>query len=464
MALLLFCACGAPPPPPPPALPLAEIQSRARPTGQKVALIGIDGASFSVLRPLAAEGRLPNLERLIRGGAHGVLESEKPMISPAIWTTIATGRQRSDHGIEHFVQNGGALNMMLRRMKLVRSTDRRVSALWNWPGLFDKSVGFQGWWASWPAEPVNGWIISDRLPRTRWTEWTDAQRGAGLTYPAELIEALDGLIVDPADPPMDEIDDLLQMNEDERREFDSATAPIFAHSLSVFKFAYCAQRSYEQIGLRMIELGQPDVLGIFLIATDPISHTFWHYFEPDAFDDVDRETAARLGRLVPRIYEHNDRYLGELLAQLDPDTTVFVVSDHGFQASGKIPHEPSWIRRVLNPFPNSTTDGEQVAAGQSGKHDLEGIFMAHGPNIREGVSVRPTIYDVAPTIMALLGLPIPADTDGRVLTEIIDPAFLAQHPVMTIPSYDPYFTSQASSAEVDDDQIMENLRSLGYVE
>src|SRR5688572_33217986 len=72
--------------------PLERLARQAPTTGVKVLLVGIDGASFRVLDPLLAAGRLPAFASLRERGASGVLRSENPMISPALWTTIATGR------------------------------------------------------------------------------------------------------------------------------------------------------------------------------------------------------------------------------------------------------------------------------------------------------------------------------------------------------------------------------------
>ena len=112
---------------------------------------------------------------MIAGGSHGALESVEPMLSPAIWTSIATGRSRAEHGITNFVRYTGVLDILRKRWSLVRSDDREVSALWNWPGPFDKTVGFQGWWASWPAEKVNGWLKARHMKELFHYEVTDTK-------------------------------------------------------------------------------------------------------------------------------------------------------------------------------------------------------------------------------------------------------------------------------------------------
>jgi hypothetical protein len=78
-----------------------------------------------------------------------------------------------------------------------------------------------------------------------------------------------------------------------------------------------------------------------------------------------------------------------------------------------------------------------------------------------------TLFDVAPTVAALLGLPVAEDLPGRVLTEMIDPAFLERHPVRTVPTWEGSVERQVrdlDEASTVDPAAEEMLRSLGYIE
>src|SRR5687768_16513846 len=77
-----------------------------RPTGDRVLLVGVDAATWDVMRPLMAEGRLPAFMALVRQGWSATLESIDPTISPALWTTIATGHRPAAHGITGFLAPG----------------------------------------------------------------------------------------------------------------------------------------------------------------------------------------------------------------------------------------------------------------------------------------------------------------------------------------------------------------------
>src|SRR5262245_17277284 len=137
-------ACGAAPP--------------DAPAGRPVVLIGLDAADWSAIDPLVRAGKLPTFERLQRYGRTGTMLATPPLLSPILWTTIATGRAAEDHGILDFMvdrPSGGQAPVAV--------TSRRVPALWNLFSQAGRRVAVVGWWATWPAESVFGTIVSDRV-------------------------------------------------------------------------------------------------------------------------------------------------------------------------------------------------------------------------------------------------------------------------------------------------------------
>jgi hypothetical protein len=446
---------------------LADLVADTRPADTRVLIVGIDGATFSVIDALLAEGALPTFARLIENGARAPLRSQAPTISVSVWNTIATGRTAEDHGITNFRARNPETGKLTER--LVSSNERRTLALWNLVGPFGKSSGIVGWWASWPAEPVDGWIVSDRMARGRWSEWLDAERGGQLTFPGPLAAELAPMVVDPGEPPLDEIARLADFTEAELAEIAAARTPLYSHGLSVAKFAYCAQRSYEEMALHQFHKGQPDLGAVYLIAVDPISHTFWHTYEPEAFAPgaIDLEEAARLGEIIPNLYRHNDAYIGRLLAEIDSDTAVFVISDHGFRAGKRLPREEPAAQFAEN-FDERLGEAMQkgsVTIGQPGTHQMNGIFIASGGPIRAGVTTTAGILDVAPTVLAVMGLPVPGDMPGRVLEEIVEPEFWAAHPIRRIDSYERLISREKLpvAGAVDDEEALQMLRALGYI-
>src|SRR3954469_19290865 len=138
---------------------------------RKVLLIGWDAADWRIIRPLVERGRMPHLAKLIAGGASGNLASPSPMLSPMLWTSLATGKRPHKHGIHGFTEprpEGDGI-------RAVSSTSRTTKSLWNiltQRGLRSHVVN---WYASHPAEPINGVCVSDRFAVT--------PPGPGLPWP-----------------------------------------------------------------------------------------------------------------------------------------------------------------------------------------------------------------------------------------------------------------------------------------
>jgi len=124
----------------------------------RVLLIGVDGADMRIVDRLIGEGKLPTFARLKREGAWGPLRSVEPLLSPLVWTSIATGRRPQDHGILDFVEIARD-----GQPTPITSTRRLVPALWNLASTYGRTSGFIGWYASFPAEEVKGFVVSDRL-------------------------------------------------------------------------------------------------------------------------------------------------------------------------------------------------------------------------------------------------------------------------------------------------------------
>ena len=125
-------------------------------TSRRVLLIGIDGASWKAIEPMLANGELPIFQRLVNQGTTCDDLDVAHRSSPVAWTSIATGRLSANHGItSHITElpNGDLIP--------VTGAGRRVKAIWEIASAAGRTVGVVGWWASWPAERVQGFFVSD---------------------------------------------------------------------------------------------------------------------------------------------------------------------------------------------------------------------------------------------------------------------------------------------------------------
>jgi predicted AlkP superfamily phosphohydrolase/phosphomutase len=276
----------------------------------KILLIGLDGADWNVARPLMDEGKLPVLASLVENGASGDLRSLEPMLSPALWTTMVTGVLPERHGIHDFVYKQPGVYAQ----PIVNSSLRERLAVWNIFSALDMTVGVVDWYATWPAERVNGFIVSDRIK-------TLGPEAEGVTYPAfeSLEEALSAL------PPLGDYPALerLTRGPDPLPEGLDKALKEDLHRYRIAKSLYQTHR--------------PDFFAFYLKGLDAVGHFYWKYYDPDeeTFGKVDERDVARFGSIIPDYYELCDQLLGEFLEMSGEEATVLIVSDHGFRSFGR---------------------------------------------------------------------------------------------------------------------------------
>ncbi len=504
------------------ALNLACGGQRAASPSQSWIVIGLDGAEWKVIRRLWGDGKLPNLRRLAERGVAQELRT-RYRESPAIWTTIATGVARERHGITDFIVPTASGDVP------VSSTLRRVPALWNMVSAAGLEVAVLGWWATWPAEAVNGILVSDRA----------------------LLE-----VQERVHPP----------------EFLAAVEAAERHGSAIGDGESSFPRDQVVAHLAEKLAGRGfDLLLAYLHGIDTVSHHYWRYFEPEAFPPTDHEDLAGYRERIPALYEAVDSAVGRIAAAAGAEANVVVLSDHGFRAAEReevkvwwsldtllerlgylvrgpfgvdfarttlygyasadhrraqavrlalagreaggrgVASEQAAIRRrleadlarvllasgepafaVRDATPAEARRGAdfmvEVRAGLvttalrrgaqelpgvirrtariSGEHlaSTHGVFIAAGPAIARGTEARGlSIFDLAPTVLYGLGLPVARDFDGRARTELFTEAFRASHPLRDIPSWGRANDGTVSRSAVDA-ELLDELRALGYLD
>jgi len=437
-------ACAAP------AVPDPVQEIVVGPAAGPLLLVGMDGATFDLIDPLLETGRLPNLAALIEQGCRTPLETLEPTVSPAIWTTIATGKLPEEHGIYGFEGVPGQ-----SMTTLPTSGMRQVRAFWNLLSEHGRSVGVSGWWATWPAEQVNGYVVSDRMSYTRMEAATSLEsRSLGNVYPLELATEVVPLVRSPGSITAEEVRRFMPLSDEGVRDLVVGADYAHGHFLPEFKYVYLSDLSTAEIAVRLLETHPTDVTAVGFYGIDVISHLTWHFMEPENFDDyaISAEGIRKFGKLIERYYEYSDELLGRLLAAAPENATVIVFSDHGFGPSGRLPW--SGGHGALTPGAPVAPDGILILAGTA---------MVAGARLE-----RASVLDLLPTLLHLQGLPVAEDMPGRVLVEAIDPEFMARSPVRTISTYETTPLRDPDSAVVADKELdqalLEKLRSIGYID
>ena len=129
------------------------------PNSKKVLLIGWDAADWKIINDLMDRGRMPHTRKLVEGGTMGNLRTLSPVLSPMLWTSIATGKRPSKHGIYGFSEPSAAGT----GVQPMNNTSRKCKAIWNILNQNDFRSLVVGWWPSHPAEPIDGAVSYTHL-------------------------------------------------------------------------------------------------------------------------------------------------------------------------------------------------------------------------------------------------------------------------------------------------------------
>lgn len=549
-------------------------------------VVGLDGATFDLIKPWAAEGHLPALRHLMEQGAHASLESTIPPMTAPAWTSFATGTNPGQHrlfdwivrdpGSYHFSPITALDGTAPTIYTLLSQAGRRVCAL-NIPMTY-------------PPIPVNGVMIAG-MPAP--------SLNRSITYPEGLYEEV-----------LQQVGDYILYPDPGQAYSENGVEDFLRRlyrctELRIKTFDYLLQREPWDFAMMVFN------------GTDTISHALWKYMDQD-HPLHDPRLYPKFGNAIRDFYKYIDAYLARVIETLDRNTTLILMSDHGFGPFHKFIHVNNWLiqegfmrlrtglrpylkkrlfqmgftpmnvydalmqmgfgalkrkvvrgqgQGVLKTFFPSFADvdwaqtsayslgnvgqiyinlagrepqgsvpagvayenirdeimqrlrqlsdpvtGEQVVEavyrreeiysgdqvtyapdivfmprrleyfgfgeyefgsnqiiepmkrGISGTHRMNGIFLAYGETIRPGTLLEKThITDLAPTIMYMMGLQVPAHMDGRVLQEIFRDGF---QPTLS-QSQNQWQVSPAGDGQTLTDEEKEiltsRLRDLGYV-
>ncbi len=424
-ALTLACERNDAGPPAPNGLGGTPSSSTGR-----VLVVGLDGATLALANPLMDAGRLPHLESIASQGAYGVLRSHPPLESPRIWTSIATGRTPHQHAIKTFTKKAAD-----GTKRLVTSNDRNGWALWNMLSSRGLTVGTVNWWVTYPPEIVQGVMVSDHfLPgvvsgRKKFFS-ADHRASAPVVHPAQWRDEVDtviaGRLAAPGTLP----------------RFGDRDLPAWARADKLSEW-YLDDAAVGAIALEVEARQKPVLMMVLLKGIDAASHVLFATTRSD--DELDAPLPTSSARreagaeALYAFYEQSDAILGALLERYGPDDLVVVVSDHGFEAR---------------------SDSESLTGQHKGEFAQRGILFARGRGIEPGTLAEGVdIYDITPTVLAWLGLPLGADMAGA-------PAhFLEVDSVARIPTWDAAPIERVGSAGAGSEaEIMQQLEALGYFE
>jgi predicted AlkP superfamily phosphohydrolase/phosphomutase/tetratricopeptide (TPR) repeat protein len=411
----------------------------AKKLANKILVIGWDAAEWSIIEPLIQQGKMPALQRLMSEGVYGRLKTLDPPLSPMLWTSIATGVRADKHGVCGFVEpipTGEGL-------RPVTSTSRKVKAIWNMFTQENLKSNVVAWWPSNPVEQINGVMVSNLYQVATKAAREDWKMSDGTIHPKEKEEEMMEFRVHPHEitlnmvaPFVPNIVEDIELRKDKRV---ASVIKIIANAASV-----------HAASTHLMENTEWDFMAVYHDAIDHFCHTAMRY-HPPLRKHIDEKEFDNFQHVVEAGYQFHDMMLERTLELIDDQTTVILLSDHGFYSDHRrplqIPKEPS---------------------GPAAEHSPYGVIVMKGPGIKNtGEEITgASVIDITPTILALSGLPIGNDMEGKALTyafsEDIQPEF--------IPSWEEKegFSGMHDKNVIEDpwaaQEALQQLVELGYIE
>jgi predicted AlkP superfamily phosphohydrolase/phosphomutase len=386
------------------ALLMGVIPVRSQPESRPhVIVVGVNGMEWDIIRPLLLKGELHNFAELIQRGVYGKMKTLSAPNCPKVYSSIATSTPPEENGITGFVVAGKTASTdMLKR-----------EPLWSILSKQGVTVGMANVPATFPVMPLNGYMISGMLTRGKGCEdgilcspKLSEVKGGEAVYPASMVAELEMNVgdfwIDCSRMPAAE-----ELKGKEAEAIDhwlQQVSQVRAQQAKLFDYLL----SHHRTDFTMLVQSCEDRVGHWLYPIQPYNSGYdsaLHSVRVDAFPDQ---------------YRAFDQVLGKILRYVDRNTYLFIISDHGIKPLREF-EEGRRLYRSAHDHGGNTP----IIA----KHDFEdgddvpGIFIAIGPSIKRDVRLMGfavSVFDIAPTILNLYGIPQPTQMKGRVLSEIFE--------------------------------------------
>lgn len=387
------------------ALFIGAIPAPAQPESRPhVIVVGVNGMEWDIIRPLLLKGELHNFAEVIERGVYGKMRTLSAPNCPKVYSSIATSTPPEENGITGFVVAGKTASTdMLKR-----------EPLWSILSKRGVTVGMANVPATFPVTPLNGYMISGMLTRGPGCEdgilcspKLSEVKGGDAVYPPSMVAELETNVgdfwIDCSRMPTAE--DLKGKEAETVDHWLQQISQVRAQQAKLFQYLL----SHHRTDFTMLVQSCEDRVGHWLYPIQPYNVGYdpmLHKIRVEAFPDQ---------------YRAFDQVLGKILQYVDRNTYLFIISDHGIKPLREFEEGRQRYHSTHDHGGNTP-----IIA----KHDFEdgddvpGVFIALGPNIKRDVRLMGftvSVFDVAPTILNLYGIPQPAQMKGRVLSEIFEP-------------------------------------------
>ncbi|MFQ6055058.1 MAG: alkaline phosphatase family protein [Methanosarcinales archaeon] len=276
----------------------------------RVLVIGLDGATPELVFPWAKEGKLPNIAKLIDGGASGNLASTIPPVTAPAWVSFMTGKNPGKHGIVDFIlrkqgtydttdfdtshiMEGSGVDLSVVNAAIIDS-----KKIWNILSDHNKKVGLLHVPITYPPEEVNGFMVSGLgTPGPK----------SNFTYPQSLRKKL---------------------LEDFGYKIHITELDVENNEDVAIKDLHETEQKRAEVAISLMNSFEWDFFMVVFEGTDFVQHFFWKHTDP-SHPAHNPEKAKKYKDAILNCYQKLDNIIGEILKNVNENTTVIIMSDHG---------------------------------------------------------------------------------------------------------------------------------------
>jgi hypothetical protein len=401
--------------------PSPVIAERALPvSGPRVVMLLLDGASLEYVWPRAAGGRLPNFSRLLETGASMDLATVRPTGPDPVWAAVATGMYPAKNGVrspsKYYVRGDTrpiallpdyCFSHILVHLGFLHrepnsSASLRGRPLWSILADAGITAGVVRWPLTFPAQPVHGFVLSDRFHQLlgSFLELDDSA-----AYPSSVLPVARNAFVEPGEGP------------------DWLPSPVSADRASASPEASAGLRDqFYSRAMRDLRVEWPVQLSaVRYQGLDTVGHYNLRYTQPRDVAGASEEERRRRVQVIDRYYGYIDSEIGAALAGLLPGDLLLVVSGFGMES-------PNVVKRLIARLLGDPMNGTHERAP-------DGFLLAYGAAVEPGRHQRGSIVDLTPTLLYFLGLPVGRDMDGYARPDLFKSTFTTGRPIAFVPTH-----------------------------
>ncbi|MFZ5907797.1 MAG: alkaline phosphatase family protein [Nitrospirota bacterium] len=289
------------------------------PRTNRLLIIGIDGGTFAIIKPMVERGELPNIGSLMKKGVSEDLRSTIPPITAPAWLSFMTGKNPGKHGIFHFTGKTHATY----RGKIQSASDLKTKTIWTILSKYGKHMTLVNVPLTYPPSRINGIMISGigTPPESR-----------NFTYPHGIYQEL---LQEVGDYRIDYTDDRIFLS----------SQNLGARLDALIKNLNDMTEKRTRAALYLLERDRWDIFMLVYVITDRLQHLCWKFMD-NTHPDYDPELGRLFGEAVFAGYRKVDEAVGRIIRKLDENVTVLIMSDHGFGPLQKCFFVNRWLRKI----------------------------------------------------------------------------------------------------------------------